>query len=125
MDDVLVLVLEEDVDELVLDELLEVEVLDDVELLVDVVVVEVLDVVVPPNVAANPAISTIVFPPPALFHVETNSESGWIGSKTSPKGGAVKPSAKRASVGVIAPPSGRPVAGSMTTRHIVASVKLA
>jgi hypothetical protein len=76
-------------------------------------------------VAANPLISTIELPAPPWSHVETKSESGWIGSKTSPKGGAVKPSAKRASVGVIAPPSGSPVAGSMTTRQISASVKLA
>jgi hypothetical protein len=96
----------------------------EVVVLVDVDELELLDVVVPPNVAAKPAISRIEFPAPSL-QVETNSESGWIGSKTRPKGGAVKPSAKRASVGVIAPPSGRPVAGSMTTRHSSPSVKLA
>ena len=104
--------------------LLEDDVLVDDELLVDVDVVEVLDVVVLPNVAANPVTSTIELPAPVL-QVERNSESGWIGSKTSPNGGAVNPSAKRASVGVIAPPSGRPVTGSMTTRHSWASVKLA
>jgi hypothetical protein len=122
-----------DVDEVVgtaveVDVLVDVEGLVDVELVVDVeldvVELVLLDVVVLPNVAAKPAISTIEFPAPWL-HVETKSESGWTGSKTSPKGGAVKPSANRASVGVIAPPSGRPVAGSMTTRQIWASVKLA
>jgi hypothetical protein len=107
------------------DVLLDVDMLVDGDVLVDVDVLEVLDVVVPPNVAANPVISTIEFPPPVSSHVETKSESGWSGSKTRPNGGAVNASAKRASVGVCAPPSGRPVAGSMTTRQISASVKLA
>jgi hypothetical protein len=93
---------------------------------VDVVLVDedVLDVVVLPNVAPKPAISMIALPEPLSSQVVRNSESGWIGSNTSPKGGAVKPSAKSASVGVLAPPSGRPVVGSITTRHSSASTKL-
>jgi hypothetical protein len=88
------------------------------------VVVEVEEVVVGKN-APKPVISRMALPlAAASSQVVTNRESGWTGSKARPKGGVVKPSAKRLSVGVLAPPSGRPVAGSITTRQISRSTKL-
>jgi hypothetical protein len=109
-----------DVDELDDVELDELD--DDVEV---VVVLVLLEVVVLPNVPANPTISTMVFPPAVvLSHVLTKSESGWTGSNASPNGAAVKSLAKSSSVGVLAPPSGRPVPASMTTRQISLSTKL-
>jgi hypothetical protein len=104
---------DDEVEELVLDD--EVEV-------VDVVVVVL---VVGPKVEAKPAIWTIVLLAVVVSsHVLTNSESGSCGSKTRPMGGLAKPSAKSASSGVLEPPTGRPVAGSMTTRQISLSAKL-
>ena len=111
-----------------------VDVEDDVveELLVDdeeddvVVVVEVeVDDVVPPKNEAKPAIWTMVsLAAVTSSQVLTNSESGCSGSNTRPIGGLANPSANSACVGVLLPPSGRPVAGSMTTRQISLLAKL-
>jgi hypothetical protein len=64
---------------------------------------------------------------PAVFtssQVVRKRLSGCIGSKAIPIGEVVKPEAKRSSVGVWAPPAGRPVASSMRTRHTSRSTKL-
>jgi hypothetical protein len=108
----------------------EVEVLELVELLVvddDVVlVVAAAIVVVVGAVLAKPAICRIwLLPSRVASYVETKSSFAVIGSNSSPIGGALKPVAKRSSTGVLAPPTGRPVASLMRIDHSSLLKKLA
>jgi hypothetical protein len=50
--------------------------------------------------------------------------SGCIGSKAIPNGALVKSDAKSSSMGVCAPPTGRPVASSIRTRQTSRSTTL-